>query len=83
MSENYQIEASEKRNQEVREASGNINYDDRLTDFLYHLMRDYLPVGVVEEIFRESMNFEDCTGTEFSNGWLAQYANNLSKELKK
>jgi len=69
----------EERNKRLRKASGEVDYKDRLTCFLYLLMRDDLPAGKVEQIVREAASSKGkCM---FSNGWLAQYAHNLSKEL--
>lgn len=69
-----------RNEKDLREASGSINYSDPLTSFLYQLIRDELPAGVVEKIVRDVVNEpEECL---YTNGWLAQYANNLSEELK-
>ena len=71
-------ETSQKRNDKLREVSGNIVFNDALTSFLYELIRDHLPAGVVEEIVRNSVN---NTEVLFTNGWLAKYSNNLAEEL--
>ncbi len=63
----------------LRERSGNINSKDKVTSFLYILMRDHLPVGTVEKILREHCNNEQA---EFSNGWLARVAIDMSARLK-
>lgn len=68
----------EKRNEQLREISGNIIFNDALTSFLYELMQNHLSVGVVEEITRNSIN---NTEVLFTNGWLAKYANNLAEDL--
>jgi hypothetical protein len=65
-------------NAELRERSGNIQIDDKLTSFLYSLMRDHLPAGIVEQLVREITESD----TKYTNGWLANYANDLSKRLK-
>lgn len=64
-------------NKRIRIASGSVNIRSRLTSFLYELLRDHLPAGAVEEIAR------NCTeqDVQYSNGWLALYADNLSKQL--
>jgi hypothetical protein len=69
-----------RNNRNLREVSGTVTYSDPLTSFLYQLMRDELPAGIVEKIVRDIVNEpEECL---YTNGWLAQYANNLSEELK-
>ena len=66
-------------NAALRKRSGTVAYDDKLTSFLYELMRDHLPPGVVEELVRDA---ELGTPTVvFSNGWLATYAHDLAKRL--
>lgn len=64
-------------NDNLRVASGTVAYDDRLTSFLYELMRDHLPAGAVEALVREA---EKVTVT-YSNGWLAEYAHYLAGRL--
>ena len=62
----------------LRLRSGQVNFDDRLTSFLYELMRDHLPAGKVEELVRNSADPD----VAYTNGWLAQYANDLAKRLQ-
>jgi hypothetical protein len=54
---------------------------DPLVAFLYLLMRDHLPCGRVEDIL------EDIGpapfGHEFTNGFLAQHAEDIAKRLRK
>jgi hypothetical protein len=64
---------------ELRERSGNVTIDSRLVSFLYELMRDHLPTGVVEEIILASENESEVT---YSNGYLAKYAEDLANRLK-
>jgi len=69
-----------ERNSELREASGTITYTDPLTAFFYLLLRNELAAGKVEALVSEAVNSaEECT---FTNGWLAQYANNLAERIK-
>lgn len=63
----------------LRERSGSVTIDSRLVSFLYELMRDHLPAGVVEEIVMAS---ETDSVVTYSNGWLAKYAEDLAKRLK-
>lgn len=65
-------------NKQLKEESGNVVYDDRLVSFLYSLLRDHLPAGVVEELVRGSQ----CIPVEYTNGYLANYAKNLADRLK-
>jgi len=68
-----------KRMDELREESGTITYSDPLTAFLYDLMRDHLPAGVVEKMVFDVVSYADeCT---FTNGWLAKYAHNLAERI--
>lgn len=62
----------------LREEGPEVDSNSPLVKFLYYLMRDHLPVGVVAEILVESQNTET---TKFSNGYLAQYAQHLARDL--
>lgn len=74
-----EIERKEKFKR-LREASGEFNSKDKLTCFLYMLMRDGLPCGVVEGIMlKMADNGEEPY--EYCNGWLAQYADDIRKRL--
>jgi uncharacterized membrane protein len=53
--------------------------NDPLVSFLYSLMRDHLPAGVVEELVQKC-SFKQTT--RFTNGYLANYAMNIAKRLK-
>lgn len=64
-------------NEKLREASGNIDSDSKLVAFLYDLMRDHLPHGVIERLLRDNENPKAC----YTNGWLAQYAQYVAEEL--
>lgn len=63
----------------MRERSGTVVIDSSLVSFLYELMRDHLSVGVVERIVQTS---EDASKVTYTNGWLAQYAEDLANRLK-
>lgn len=70
----------EKRtNEEIREISGSVNSSDPLVSFLYRLMRDEIPVGRIELLITEAVNYSNTT---YTNGWLAQYAVNLAESLR-
>lgn len=68
-----------RKNFALRERSENVKINDKLTSFLYQLMRDYVPAGVVEEMVMQS---EDNVETLYTNGWLARYAEDLANRLK-
>lgn len=63
------------------EASGRFTSSDPLVAFLYDLMKLHLPTGDVAQLVY------DATATrgkacEYTNGWLAQYAQHLSGMLR-
>ena len=62
----------------LREQSGHVTIDSHLVSFLYELIRDHLPAGVVEKIVQES---EYNSNIIYTNGWLAKYAENLANRL--
>lgn len=68
----------EKENSLLRERSGYVTYNDKLISFLYELMRDHIPPGVIEEICCNSIN--NCD-TIYTNGYLAKYAEDLATRL--
>ena len=61
--------------------SKEISTDNRLDIFLYLLLRDYLSAGEVEEIVQETEKIKHIT--EFCNGYLAEYAQQLAGRLGK
>ena len=74
----------ENKIKELRQASGIIKSEDPIVEFLYELMRDHLPVGVVESLVQATEEHRERGDMEciFTNGWLASYAVNLSERLK-
>lgn len=62
----------------LRERSGNIRLHSRLTSFLYDLMRDHVPPGVVEQLVQEATDPD----VKYTNGWLALYAQDLAQRLQ-
>lgn len=67
-------------NEQLANATGNVEIDNKLTAFLYELMRDHLPAGKVEELVRSN----ECSAhIKYTNGYLADYAHLLSKRLTK
>ena len=76
---------SDKRTETMRLESGMVGYhtSDKLTNFLYLLMRNELSCGAVETIVKEVLEDSDKDDTiVFTNGWLAKYAHNISEMLK-
>lgn len=53
---------------------------DPLTAFLYEIMRDHLPIGVLEKIIKQD---EASGGFVLSNPHLGAYADELAKRLKR
>ncbi len=67
-----------QENDEIRERSGNFETsDDKLTSFLYELLRDHLQVSVIERLVRDA-----SSDTKYTNGWLARYAHDCAKRLR-
>ena len=64
---------------QLRQRSGNVVSTDPLVSFLYDLMRDHLPAGVVERLVRESPH----RIVQYTNGYLANYAVDLAKRLQR
>jgi len=62
----------------LRNRSGNVEINSRLVSFLYQLMRDHLPMGVIEKIVQDA----DVPIVEYTNGWLAKYAEDIANRLK-
>lgn len=52
----------------------------KLVEFLYELMRDKLPFGVVERLVRETEQ-GNCETMSFTNNHLAAYAVELANRL--
>lgn len=74
-------ESDEVHTEQLRERSGLFEADDALISFLYTLMRDHLPTGAVERLVRESLD-ERGESVQYTNGWLAQYAQDLARRLR-
>jgi len=63
---------------QLRERSGSVDSNSRLVDFLYILMRDHLPAGVVEGLVLDSRG---GSTSAYTNGWLALYAQDCADRL--
>jgi len=57
-------------------------YTHKLVSFLYILLRDHLPSGVVEQIVYDVYTAEDIEYTRYTNGWLASYAKDIADRLE-
>ena len=55
---------------------------DRLTAFLYELLRDHVTPGALEDLMR-STDRPDVTMWTLSNGWLGEYAADVSRRLQR
>ena len=75
-----QVKLDMTRMEGLRSDSGNVEFSDTLTTFFYLLLRDHLPAGKVEMIIHEVITGADAV--LFTNGYLAQYADNLASTLK-
>ncbi len=64
----------------LRQESGSINNHRQIVAFLYILMRDHITPGTIESLVTQSNN---PLGKEllFTNGWLAQYAENIANRI--
>jgi hypothetical protein len=63
----------------IRERSGSITIDCKLTSFLYTLMRDHVQPGDIEDIM---LNHVPDAPVEYCNGWLAKYAQDVAIRLQ-
>lgn len=75
------------QDQELFERSGRVIGHNPLVSFLYDLMRDHLPPGVVERLVREATPGGSATphghwATTYTNGWLAEYAKDVATRLQ-
>ncbi len=67
-----------KDQQKLFKASGSVVINkDKLTCFLYLLMRDHVPPGQVADLMNGIG--DDCN---YTNGWLAKYAQYTAKTLR-
>jgi hypothetical protein len=74
------------QNEALRARSGSVDSPDPLVDFIYLLLRDHLPAGAVESIIQTHVfpekRKDDCV-SEFCNGYIARYAQDIADRLKK
>lgn len=67
---------------ELRTITGRVTDDRPLCGFLYDLLRDHLPAGVVETLVRASEDIGKDNPCTFTNGHLADYAKLLADRLQ-
>lgn len=65
--------------QALFEASGKVTLPGKLVAFLYLLMRDHLPPGVVGDLLKDFRLARQSSS--FTNGWLARYAEYVAQAL--
>jgi hypothetical protein len=66
----------------MRNASGRIGDNSRLVAFLYVLMNNHLTPGAVEDIMHNHVEAVELkTERLYTNGWLAQHAQNIAERL--
>lgn len=65
---------------ELAARSGNVASKDSLVSFLYILMRDHLPIGTIEAIMLQHIQYGQHD-SQFTNGWLANYAKDIADRL--
>ena len=70
----------EQYDRAFRKRTGSVNSRDPLVGFLYHVMRDHLPPGLVERLVREEHGVLE---SNYTNGHLARYAKDLAKRLRR
>lgn len=68
-------------NDQYRQHSGSESSSDPLVHFFYSLLRDHLPSGSVEKIM-EDVEAHKGDRIDYTNGFLARYAKDLSERLQ-
>lgn len=67
--------------EKFRERSGNVRSKDPLVSFLYVLMRDHVLPSDIENIIQRGLP-KDGQDVLFTNGWLANYAKDITKRIR-
>lgn len=65
----------------MRERSGNVTSSDPLVMLLYHLMRDHVTPGAIEELMQDIADVS--APYYFSNGWLAPHARDVAARINR
>lgn len=74
----YEDRVTDPECRRMRKASGAVDDDRSLVAFLYLLARDGLSLGEVEKLVDEAGR---AGGGQFTNGWLAQWAQDAAARL--
>jgi len=73
---------NDEHNAIMREASGNVQSECKLTSFFYELLRDHVTISDVESLVRRVISEPAGVNYVYTNGWLAKYAENVVKRLR-
>lgn len=68
------------KDEKMRIKSGSINGKGLAQAFFYDLIKKYIPPGHIESIINENLDAHDF---EYTNGWLAKYAEYIAERLTK
>ena len=71
--------STNENNEGLRVRSGNVVSGSRLAAFLYDLIRDQVPPGIIEEIVQKLP--KPGQDAVYTNGWLASYCEDLAKRI--
>lgn len=77
----YEEEVDDPSNLAMRAASGRVNDNRRLVQFLYVLGRDKLPIGAIEGLLMQFEGLDPHEECLYTNGWLAQWAKYTADRL--
>lgn len=77
--ERWRRKFSKRAQEDLRKRSGEVDSNDRLTAIFYELMRDHVTPGVLQKLFLDN---PPGVQLNFTNGWLAQYAEYLSRDVR-
>lgn len=71
----------------IRARSGNVNTTDPFVTFVYLLLRDHVLAGDMEAAVKQvtgkvDLLIEKAPLFEFSNGWLASYAEDVVRRVR-
>lgn len=73
-------EIQNARNSHIRLESGELDDNQRIIAFLYILVRDHIPPGILEEILTNHVLVHDEDDiVEYTNGWLLEYVRDVAK----
>lgn len=77
------MSGNERHNDELRRDSGTVLSDDPFVSLFYGLLREVVPAGVLESQVQIVLDERQKGGdVVFTNGYLANYAQNIVKRLR-